>query len=493
MPEPDDQPNAPGVAGDIGARRATADVAIQIAARILNLALGVVVTLVLVRTLGSRGFGAWSSIFAIGQIAGSFGDLGLNQIALNRAAADPDQEPRWLGALLSLRLLLALPIMLLSAVAILLIAPGHDAKAAGVLLTLLTIIGVPTCLTIVFQLRVRNYIPMGIMTLNSLIWTAAALIVASFSSSIIAFAMVFFATSTVTSMLTMIAALRLAPVQLRGARRWWGSLLRVGVGLGIAGVFVTSYVRLDQVLVLELAGSRQAGLYGAAYRLLDQIQFIPISVMTTLFPLIAAAYANSRSRARDLLQAAGEYLTMASLPILAFTIVAALPIMTFLFGSHFAAGAPALPVLAGAFVSISFGYLAGNMIVILELQRRFASYAALGLLVNATLNVLLIPRYGFVAAAWVTLVTEIMVMLLSMHVVLRALEMSFRLGRFVRILGAATIMGLMTWLSREAGAPLGVMALVAALTYPPAVLWLKAVRYGEIVDIVRKRPGEMAG
>ena len=99
--------------------------------------------------------------------------------------------------------------------------------------------------------------------------------------------------------------------------------MRVGIPVGIAGIFVTSYVRLDQILVLEFAGARQAGLYGAAYRVLDQVQFIPIAVMTTLFPLIASSYPGSMDRVRSLLQLAAEYLTIATLPILAFTIVAA--------------------------------------------------------------------------------------------------------------------------------------------------------------------------
>ncbi len=79
-------------------------------------------------------------------------------------------------------------------------------------------------------------------------------------------------------------------------------MLRVGLGLGAAGILVTLYVKLDQILVFKIAGSHQAGLYGADYRLLDQIQFIPISVMTTLFPLIAAAYPHNRDRVRNLLQ-----------------------------------------------------------------------------------------------------------------------------------------------------------------------------------------------
>jgi O-antigen/teichoic acid export membrane protein len=343
-------------------------------------------------------------------------------------------------------------------------------------------------LNVVFQLRIRNDISMAIVTLNSVLWAGAVFAVAALSGGIIAFAAAFLLTTALTTGLTFVLALKFARVRLRGVRRLWRPLLRVGVGVGIAGIFVTSYVKLDQILVLEFAGSRQAGLYGAAYRLLDSVQFIPASVMTTLFPLIAAAYVSRREYAKNLLQTAAEYLTMASLPILAFTIVAARPIMLLLFGAQFAAAAPALPILAGAFVSISFGYLVGNMVVVLELQRRFALYAGIGLLLNAVLNVVLIPRYGFVAAAWVTLLTEFTVMSLSMRSVLRSLRMRPRLGRLLRALAAAVLMGVVTWLARGAGVPLAGLAAVAALSYFPCLLALRVLTVGEVRSVLRKEP-----
>jgi O-antigen/teichoic acid export membrane protein len=477
----------------LDARRASTDVAVQIVARILNLALGVVVTLILARALGSGGFGVWSSIFAITQIVASFGEFGLNEVAVNKVATEPERESAWLGALLSLRLLISLPIALASVVAVLLIAPDHEGRVAGVLISLLLVVSIPTALNVVFQLRVRNGISMAILTLNSVIWAGAVIGVAAISGGIVGFALAFVVTSALSMIVTVVLALRLATIRLRGARELWRALLRVGIGLGLAGVLVTGYVKLDQILVLELAGSRQAGLYGAAYRLLDQVQFIPISVMTTLFPMIAAAYAGSRDRVRELLQTAGEYLAMASLPILAFTIVAAGPIVRLLFGPQFAAAAPAVPILAGAFVSISFGYLAGNMVVILELQRRFVRYAAIGLIVNATLNLLLIPRYGFLAAAWVTLVTEVTVMSQIMRAVLRALAMTPRFGRILRVLLVATVMGLLTWIARLAGVPLAGLVVVAAASYLPGLFLLGVVTAGELRAVLRKDAASIGG
>jgi len=478
----------------VGARRASLDIAVQVIGRVGNLALGVVVTLIVVRTLGSTGFGQWSTIFAITQIAYNFGELGLSQVAVSRAASDPAHEGDWLGALVSLRVALAIPITIAALAGVLLIAPTHQSRLAGALIAATILVGAPTALNAVFQLRVRNDISIAIMTLNSVLWGAGAIAVAALSEGIVAFAAAFLATATITACVSVWRARRLLSIRLRssmnlrGSERLWRALLRVGLGVGAAGVMVTLYVKLDQVLVFEFAGSRQAGLYGSVYRILEQVQFIPMSVMTTLFPLIATAYPRDRERVRRLLQSAGEYLTIASLPILAFTIVASEPIVRLLFGAEFVRAAPALPILMGAFVSISFGYLAGNMVVILELQRRFFLYAAIGLLVNASLNVALIPRYGFLAAAWITLVTEFLVMSLTMRSVLGTLAMRPQLNRLGRTLAAAAAMGVLTWLARSAGAPLSVLVALAALSYPALLLCLRVLTPAQLRAVVRKDP-----
>jgi O-antigen/teichoic acid export membrane protein len=324
------------------------------------------------------------------------------------------------------------------------------------------------------------------MTLNSVVWTAAVLLISRASGGIVALALAFLTVSMLTSTVTFLAARRVVPVRLRGTRQDWGPLMRIGLGVGAAGILVTLYVKLDQILVLEFAGSREAGLYGAAYRVLEQVQFIPAAVMTTLFPLIASAYPTDLLRVRALLQRTAEYLTLASFPILVFTIVAARPVVLLLFGHKLSASAPALPILMAAFVSISFGYIAGSMVVILELQRRFLGYAAVALVINAVLNVILIPPYGFLAAAWVTLITEVTVMSLTMRSVVRALEMRPQLGRFARTLAAALLMGAATWGARAGGAPLAILIVVGGLTYLLAIALLRAVSLHELLAMLRK-------
>jgi len=137
---------------------------------------------------------------------------------------------------------------------------------------------------------------------------------------------------------------------------------------------------------------------------------------------------------------------------------------------------------------ISFGYLTASMIVVLELQRAFLRAAAIGLLVNAGLNLIFIPPYGFRAAAWITLVTEATVMALMMRQVMIKLPLRLRLGRLARTLCAALAMGGLTWGAREAGAPLAVLVVVAAASYVCAVFGLRVLSASEIRAVLRREP-----
>src|SRR3954468_15448770 len=101
---------------------AARDVAAQTAVRVLNLGLSLIASLVLVRGLGDAGFGEWATITAITQTLTWLGELGLEAAAVRRAAAEPNLEPAILGALVTVRVLVAVPIAILCAAIGLLVA-----------------------------------------------------------------------------------------------------------------------------------------------------------------------------------------------------------------------------------------------------------------------------------------------------------------------------------------------------------------------------------
>ncbi len=467
-------------------RRLVGDVMVQVAGRLMSLALGVAVTLLVIRTLGDSGFGEWSTVLAITQLVTWTADFGLSRVAVARASSHPEQEAEWLGALVALRMLLAVPASLVCVVIVMLVATTGEMRLAGLLLAGTVAISGLGAVSAIFEVRVRNDISTGLLLANNILWAAFVAVFTLRDAGVVTLAAGMLAVSLVTSVAGAWLGFRGARISIRGSTPRWRELAGAAVSTGIAGGLTTVYVRVDQLMVFQFAGARQAGLYAAVYRILDQGQLIPGSLTATMVPVIARTLGSAPERARALVQRTLEYLAIVSLPALAFTLVASEPLVRLLFGAEFESAAAALPILMGAFVFVSLSYLTGNLLVVLHLQRRMIGIATAGLAVNVALNVVLIPPYGFLAAAWVTLATEVVVFAIAARLVLRGLGHRPSVSRVLRSCAAAAGMAGIVLAARGAGAPIEALLVIAALAYPALLLALRGLSVTEFRGVLRK-------
>lgn len=469
------------------------DVAIQIGARILNLALGVVVTVLLARALGDDGFGEWSTVLVVVQLAAYFTSFGVESVVVREAAADPEREDEWLGALLLLRALLSIPAVIVGLAVVLLIQDNNSMLVAGIVLLAQTPFNVGASLRVVHQMRVRNWFPMIVLTINSVLWAAAVIAIYATDGGVVELAVAMTVIGAFTATLQALAAVRIARPHLRPSREATMKLARVGLPVGISGLLVLAYARIDQVLVFAIAGPAEAGLYGAEYRIVEQAHLVPISLMTTLLPILSGAWPRDRERAMRIAWRSAEYLAAASLGGLAVALAVAEPLTVLLYGEDFAAAAPALPVLGGAFVFICFGYLTGNLILIAGLQRKLIAIGLVGLVVNVAGNVALVPPWGFMGAAWMTLATEAAVVSFSAVLLARAVGLGHPdLRRLARIFAAAGILALALVGLDAAGLPLAPVLAVAAIGYPALVVSVGGIGVAELRSLVRERGAALA-
>jgi O-antigen/teichoic acid export membrane protein len=457
-------------------QRAARDIVMQVSVRIANLALGAFVTALFVRTLGKTSYGEWSTGFAALGLIGYFANFGMQGVALREAAREPEDEHEWIGAVILLRLLLLVPVMLLSLAAIEVLHRSHEMLVAGIVMVVAMPFGGVGALGLLFQLRVDNRVPMLVLTLRSILWGAAVLVIYLQHGSMVALAIALVSTNAIGSVVQAVFALKLGARVPRPSRKHLRDLVRIGLPIGISGVLIICYARVDQIIVYSLAGTNASGLYGSIYNLIDQAHFVPISVLTTLAPVIAASWPSDRARLLRTTRLTAELLAVTSLGGLAFAIVASEPVVRLIFGAEFVPAAPALPVLGAAFVFIAFGYLNGQLLVVLGLQRRMLRISVIALVVNICGNLILVPLMGFMGAAWMTLVTEVVVCVGSLSLILRTLEMPLpKPGRIGRTAVAAALLTGGLEALRLAGAPLAVLAIAACLAYPALLFGLRAL------------------
>jgi O-antigen/teichoic acid export membrane protein len=432
---------AAGDAGSAGGRAIASNVIVQLLARAITLAVSVVTVSLTARTLDPSGFGVWSGISNYVGLFAVLTDLGFMNAAMLRMSGEPERESEWLGALMIARIALALLAMALCAGSIpLLLGGANHRHEVAVLFTLAIPTAAAGALMSVFQARLRVGLMLALTVLQSGLWLGAVIFLAIEHGSVVAFA------AANVGLLFVVAALQIR-VTRKHARIAWRAgvalvkpLARVAIPLGVAGVMIVVYFQVDSVLLLQMAGAREAGLYGAAYAFLGPLMFLPASVTSSLFPVVSAVYARDPERVRRLVQVAADLMAVISLPILAGSLALSGPVIHLLYGSSFHRSAEILPILMIAFVSICYGTLAGTLAPLLGRQWRLAAYSTLGAAANVALNLALIPPYGALGSAWATVATEVLTMSLMLFTSMQALRLRLKPGNMLRtlVLAAAT-------------------------------------------------------
>jgi O-antigen/teichoic acid export membrane protein len=468
---------AGGAAGDAataGGHHIASNVVVQLLARVLTMAMSVVTVSLTARTLDPSGYGVWNGVSSYVGLFGVLTDLGLTTAAMQRMASEPERESEWLGALAGARMALSAVAIVLCLISIPLFLSDADSSHAVALILTTTILSTgAAALMTVFESRLRSGLVLSFTVLQGILWTGLVVVLAASHASVVAFAVAYATLIAFIALLQVHTTRKLAHIAWRAGRRLWRPLLRVAIPLGMAAVFITVYYQVDSVLLLQISGPHEAGIYGAAYGFLGPLGFLPAAVMSSFFPVLSAVHRSDPLRVRRLVQVCADTMGAISLPILAGTIALSSQIVHLLYGNNYQRSAGVLPILMIAFVSICFGSLAGFLAPIVGRQWRLALYSGIGAAANIGANLLLIPPYGAYGSAWATVITEILTMALMLSTSLHALKLRLSPWKLLRTaLVAAAMTGIMI-LAR----PLGLIpaGLIGVLFYCVALFAARIV------------------
>jgi O-antigen/teichoic acid export membrane protein len=478
-----------GAAGDAGVaegRHIVSNVVVQLAARVITLCVSVITVSLTARTLLPNGYGVWSGVSSYVALFSVLTDLGFTTAAMQRMAAEPERESEWLGALAGARTALSVVATAVCVICIplFLTNQGDSYAVALILATTILSTGAATLMA-VFQSRLRSGLALSFTVLQSFVWLGAVAFLAADHASVVGFAIAYTLLIAFTSCLQFLATRRLANIAWRAGRALWRPLIRVAIPLGIAGVFITVYYQIDSVLLLQMSGQHEAGIYGAAYGFLSPLGFLPTAVMVSFFPVLSAVHRSDPARVRRLVQICADMMGVISLPILAGTVALSNQIVHLLYGSAFQSAGGVLPILMIAFVSICFGSLAGFLAPIVNMQWRLALYSGVGAAANVALNLVLIPSYGAYGSAWATVATEILTMALMLSTSLHKLRLRLSPWKLLRIVALALAMTGVMILSR----PLGLLpaGILGVLFYAGGLVAARIVNLNELRSLRAER------
>ncbi len=231
--------------------------------------------------------------------------------------------------------------------------------------------------------------------------------------------------------------------------RYYRMVLNQSLPYAVLILLMATYLRIDSVLVGKLLdnGTEQAGIYAQAFRIIEIL-----SNYGYLFTLILLPVFSKMLKQGDPV----EHLTRLSFTLLMVPalIAAALclgyrhEIMELLYKQHLETSSDVLAVLTMSFLGICMTYIYGTLLTANGSLRQLISMALFAVVVNITLNLILIPRMGILGAAFANATTQLFAAFYQIILVRRIFKFKADISFKVRITFYIVLLAVATWLSR---------------------------------------------
>jgi len=175
-------------------------------------------------------------------------------------------------------------------------------------------------------------------------------------------------------------------------------LMRDAWPLIFAGMVVSVYMKIDQVMLKEMLDTKAVGIYAAAVKLCEAWYFVPT--------VVTASKKKSEPLYEERVQKLYDLIVWGSVAVAIPTTLFADWIILILYGADFQEAAFVLRIYIWAGVFVSMGVASSKWLVAEDLQRYSLYTTVLGAVLNISCNLWLIPIYGIKGAAFATLVAQ---------------------------------------------------------------------------------------
>jgi O-antigen/teichoic acid export membrane protein len=182
-------------------------------------------------------------------------------------------------------------------------------------------------------------------------------------------------------------------------------LLKHSWPLAFSAILVSLYMKIDQVMIPIYLKTSQLGIYSTVANLSESWYFIPVAIVTSVFPAIMHARNTDPVRYKKRLQNMYDLMVVISMSIAIFMTFASKFIYHIAYARHpeFWSGAPVLAVHVWAGVFVFLGSASGQYLIAEGYTKMSMLRTGVGAIVNIVLNIFWLPKYGILGAAYATL------------------------------------------------------------------------------------------
>jgi polysaccharide transporter, PST family len=382
--------------------------------RMLRIGIGAVLTIWLARYLGPDRYGQLSYAIGFASLFGAIASWGMNGIIVRDLVRFPDEKNALLASSLALRLLGGTLSFLLALIVIQLLRPTDIVTQwlVGIIAAAM-IFQSSEVIEFWFQSQVQSRYAVYCKGTTFLALSAVKLWLILIHADLIAFALVFLTEYVITAVILVLVFRGTGNSLCIQGRRYPQAkrLLRESWSLMLSNVAVMLYMRIDIVMLREMKGESAAGIYAAATVISEAGYFLPAVIVASAFPAIIKYRENDPAAYRISLKKLYFVLFWLAVCVVVPLSLFSGWIIRVLYGVQFQDATPVLTIHLWASIPL-FLAIASEHYLLAESMQKFVFLRSLvGAGVNVLLNILLIPGFGVIGAAFATLISYAFIMI----------------------------------------------------------------------------------
>ena len=226
-------------------------------------------------------------------------------------------------------------------------------------------------------------------------------------------------------------------------------IIKKSLPYALITLLMSCYYRIDSVMLERLLpqdiSATQAGIYASAFRLLDALVMIAYLFSVILLPLFSKML-KQKENVVPVVRTSFSLLFLFSVSAVVILYVYRTPVIQTLYPELVGESVPVFRLIIFGLIPISMNYLFGTLLTANGSMKQLNITAAIGIVINVTVNLLLIPRMMACGSAVASFCTQFTVALLQFLLALRIIGIPikslpwFRCLLFVALLVPVTIL-----------------------------------------------------
>lgn len=389
----------------------------QIIGKVISASATLVVTLLIAKSLGPVGYGDFTKVFVFIAYFYTIADFGLNNIYIKFSHQQEDNN--LIRYLVGLRIIISITLAIV-AILISSFLPYNPDLGIGfspvvkiaVAIASLTIItqALLTAANAYFQKHLSYNFSAIATAAGAMVVLSSCVIFTILNPSIISYvtAYIFGGLAIVTTSYFLIFAKFKQKITPLFNINKFLMLAKGSLPVALALVFNLIYFRIDVFILTYTRTTSEVGLYGLAYQFFEASLSIPIFFANSLYPLLSKLYQTNRVEYKKQVI---KWFLLAILASIALT--AALSVVSFLipilYDYRFLGSQKSLLILSLGMPFFFISAVLWHVLLIYDMQKYLSIIYFLGAIFNIVVNLIFIPKFGYMAASTTTIVSEALI------------------------------------------------------------------------------------